>query len=259
MIVGRSIRRFGFTLIELLAVIATIAILAALLLPVLTKAKIKAQQTKCISNLHQLGLAWAMYYGDSAGELAESYPTNNPDVWVQGDMTVAAQATNTALIEAGKLYPYDRSIPLYHCPGDKGVQIGTQLVPSVRSYSMNCFMGARADGLAPIPATASGYVPFFAKDSDLPHPADLWVLIDEDERSINNGFFVTDPTAMLWFSFPAISEHRHDFGYVLDFADGHSEIWHVRDPQSFAVTSSGTEQNGNVDLLRLANASTVKK
>jgi prepilin-type N-terminal cleavage/methylation domain-containing protein len=256
---GRSIRRLGFTLIELMAVIATIATLAALLLPVLTKAKIKAQQTKCISNLHQLGLAWAMYYGDNAGELAEAYPTNNPDVWVQGNMTIPTEATNTALIEAGKLYPYDRNASIYHCPGDKGVTINQQVVPSVRSYSMNCFMGARDQGLPPIPNTASGYVPFFTKDSDLPHPGDMWVLLDEDERSINDGFFVIDPAAMIWFDFPAISEHRHNYGYVLDFADGHSEIWRLRDGQSFAVNQSQTEQANNTDLQRLANAATTKK
>jgi prepilin-type N-terminal cleavage/methylation domain-containing protein len=257
--VGRSIRRCGFTLIELMAVIATIATLAALLLPVLTKAKIKAQQTKCISNLHQLGLAWAQYYGDYAGELVESYPTNNPDAWVQGNMTVATEATNTPMIEAGKLYPYDRNAAIYRCPGDKGVTINQQLVASVRSYSMNCFMGGRDAALAPIPNTASGYVPFFTKDSDLPHPADMWVLLDEDERSINDGFFLTDPTASIWFDFPAISDHRHNFGYVLNFADGHSEIWRLRDAKSFAVNTRETEQANNSDLQRLANASTVKK
>src|SRR5579864_3587476 len=84
---GQSIRRQGFTLIELLAVIATIAILAALLLPVLSRAKIKAQRTACFSNLHQLGLAWVMYYTDNSDLLVESYPINNPYVWVEGDMT----------------------------------------------------------------------------------------------------------------------------------------------------------------------------
>jgi len=258
---GRSIRRGGFTLLELLAVIATIATLAALLLPVLSKAKIKAQQTKCLSNLRQLGLAWSMYAGDNLGELAESYPVNNSNVWVLGNMTLAAEATNTALIAQGKLYPYtsDRSTTVYHCPGDQGVVISKQTVPSVRSYSMNCFMGARNPNLPPIPDDASEYVPFFARESDIPRPSDMWVLLDEDERSITDGFFISDPSAHVWFHFPAISEHRHKFSYVLDFADGHSEIWRLRDPLSFDVTESETEQTGNTDLQRLAGATSVPK
>src|ERR1017187_10372092 len=145
----RTFRPRGFTLIELLTVIATIAILAALLLPVLSKAKIKAQRTTCLSNLRQLGFAWVMYKDDNSGFLTESYPVNrsgdgvNPDVWVQGDMTKPDQAGNPDLIRQGKLYPYNQSVPLYHCPTDQGVSIGGQVVPTVRSYSMNCFMGAR--------------------------------------------------------------------------------------------------------------------
>src|SRR5215469_8904981 len=135
-------RRQGFTLIELLAVIATIAILAALLLPILSKAKIKAQRTACFSNLRQLGVAWQMYYTDNNGYLVPSFP-GNPDVWVQGNMTNAAEAVNPDLIAQGKLYHYSQSVPTYHCPGDAGVTIAGKTVASLRSYSMNSFMGAR--------------------------------------------------------------------------------------------------------------------
>ena len=255
----QTFRPWGFTLIELLTVVATIAILAALLLPVLGKAKIKAQRTACLSNLRQLGLAWAIYKDDNSGLLAESYPANNPEVWVQGNMTKADEAGNADLIRQGKLFPYNRSLAIYHCPTDEGVAIGDQVVSTVRSYSMNCFMGARDPNVGPIPPTAAGYVPFYAKDTDLPSPSHQWVLLDEDERSIDDGFFLTDPTGKIWFDFPATSAHRHNFSYVLSFADGHSEIWRQTDTRSLQVSMNKTEQPGNVDLERLARATTTRK
>jgi prepilin-type N-terminal cleavage/methylation domain-containing protein len=254
----QTYRARGFTLIELLTVIATIAILAALLLPVLAKAKIKAQRTTCLSNLRQLGICWFMYKEDNTGLLAESYPVNNPDVWVQGDMTKLSEAGNADFIRQSKLYPYNASVPIYHCPTDRGLATNGTVIPTVRSYSMNCFMGAR-DNPSPFPSTATDYIPFYAKDSDLPRPSQLWVLIEQDERSIDDGCFVTDPTGGLWFDFPAISLRRHNYSYVLDFADGHSEIWRITDPRSFQVSVNQTEQPGNVDLARLARASATLK
>jgi prepilin-type N-terminal cleavage/methylation domain-containing protein len=256
---GQSIRRQGFTLLELLAVVATIAILAALLLPVLSRAKIKAQRTKCFSNLHQLGYAWKMYSDDNSTFLVESYPVNNPYVWVQGDVTKANEAQNLDLVRQGKLYHYNQNPMIYRCPTDPGVKINGTLTPTARSYSMNSFMGRRDADVGLIPASATDYVPFFAKENELRRPSELWVLLDEDERSINDGFFVTDPDARVWVDFPAISSHRHNYSFALNFADGHSEVWRHRDSRTYAVCANRTEQSANADLQRLARASTVPK
>jgi hypothetical protein len=87
----------------------------------------------------------------------------------------------------------------------------------------------------------------------------MWVMLDEDERSINDGFFISDPAARLWIDFPAVSAHRHNYSFGLNFADGHAEIWRHRDPRTFTVCSAKTEQANNADLEHLAHASTVKK
>jgi len=241
----------------LLTVLATIGILAALLLPALSRAKIKAQQTSCFSNLRQLGLAWIMYKDDNGGKLVESYPVDNPEVWVQGDMTNATDAVNLDLIRTGKLYHYSPNTGIYHCPGDQGVPISGVRVPSVRSYSMNSFMGWRPADVGPIPPTATAYVRFFSRDSEVARPANLFVMLDEDERSINDGFFITDPAARVWYSFPAISAARHAFGSALVFADGHGEVWHFRDSRTALVSQHETDQIGNTDLSRFGQAATI--
>ena len=112
--------------------------MAALLLPVLSKAKIKAQRTSCLSNLRQLGYAWVMYKDDNNEFLAESYPVSNDDVWVKGNMTLSNEVGNVELIRQGKLYNYNQSVAIYHCPADQGVAVNGVVTPSVRSYSMNC-------------------------------------------------------------------------------------------------------------------------
>ncbi len=257
---GRLRSRRGFTLIELLAVIATIGILAALLLPVLGRAKTKAQRTQCLSNLRQLGYSWTMYASENSGFLVESYPVDNPDVWVQGDVSTAAGAVNLENIRQGKLFLYSPSAAIYRCPADAGVTtVEGKKIRAVRSYSMNGFMGARDSKVGSIPANAVKYVSFFAKDSDVPKPSDLWVLLDEDERSINDGFFITDPEARVWIDFPAASAHRHSYSYEINFADGHSEAWTHKDPRTMRLGSHTTEQASNPDLKRLAASATVLK
>src|SRR5476649_1941430 len=112
-------RACGFTLIELLVVIAIIAILAAMLLPALGAAKRKAQTAQCLNNIKQLQLAWILYAGDNGDFLAVNDTTKS--AWVDHatyprENTVAG-ATNQLPVTTGALWNYNKSLGIYHCPG----------------------------------------------------------------------------------------------------------------------------------------------
>lgn len=249
----------AFTLIELLVVIAIIAILAGLLLPALASAKAKGKQAACLNNFKQLALCYQMYSGDNEGRLvenfAESASAGNTNSWVLGNMQKPDESTNAFLIQQAKLFPYANHAGIYRCPADASQTGG---VPRVRSYSMNSWVGSRL--MEQYPYAKTGFRTF-VKESEVAArgPNELWLIADEDEQTIDDAWFlVTMDDTQPFASFPAT---RHQRSYGLNFADGHAQMYKLRDSNTqFANVGSAATGNrinlNNSDWIRLKQATT---
>ena len=268
----------AFTLIELLVVIAIIAILAAILLPVLSQARIRAQGTYCMNKTKELSLGVILYASDNQDETppdvdgttagVKAGETPNTPCWVAGVLSLTPgnkDNTNILMLIDHTLYPYgaylgtDAHNPtVFKCPADQSVcNIFGNTLPRCRSYSMNNYVGnpSRSEGSDPPPVPgpakpASAY-PTFTKMSRMRAPSQTFVVLDEREDSINDGVFFTQPDALAHgvYFLQDVPSNRHAHAGGVSFGDGHSEIhkWtssYINQPLSTMAPINNTDLTG---------------
>jgi len=261
----------AFTLIELLVVIAIIAILASLLLPALSRAKMKGQQIACLNNYRQLQFCWHIYCDDNQDMMPANEAINisynraalsvGANSWLQGNAWTDVSLTN---IQRGALFRYNQSVGIYKCPADNSTVRDQGKIPRTRSVSMSMYMNVRGN------PTDSDYRKCWHKTADIRHPgpSKALVFIDEHEKAIQQSAFgINAPdrwwlfgtAKWTWIRFPAT---RHNNGCTFSFADGHAETWRWREPNTLRISKlsdwlvlqAGASQTLDRDLFRLFQA-----
>jgi prepilin-type N-terminal cleavage/methylation domain-containing protein/prepilin-type processing-associated H-X9-DG protein len=262
---GGGSARSGFTLIELLVVIAIIAILAAMLLPSLSRAKQRGLATACLNNLRQLQTCVQLYGVDNNDHL----PPNNSVAELTTGTSLAtggSWCTNNARydldpvgIRTGLLFPYNQALPIYRCPADRAVletPAGQKLAhPRWRSYNLS----QSINGYPEYDPVLSQIIPTFKKFTTIrnPSPSLALTFLDTHEDAIFDSLFGI-PTPQFWPGITAwwdIPANRHNQGANMAFADGHVEFWKWRVPKVSRVKFQAQPVTGDEvpDFRRVQN------
>jgi len=203
-----------------MVVVAIIGILSALLLPALNQSPQKTRGIVCLANHKQLWSAWLMYADENADVLVNNHGVpetlarrqtwaNNVQDWLSSD-----DNTNAALLANSKLAPYlNRNTAIYKCPADR---VPGPNGPRIRTVSMNAMVGNPGE-------VAGRFNPLyeqFYKKSAILSPSQIFVFLDEQADTLNDGFFANQLEDYKWGNVPG---SYHSDGLNLIFADGHAE------------------------------------
>ena len=248
-------RTRAFTLIELLVVIAIIAILMAVLMPALGRAREQGKRAACENNHKQLMLSWSLYAdanGDKivCGDAGEYGQRPGEKYWVLRDYSVTlTRKQKEDAIKAGALWPYTQTLKIYHCA------TGRESAKEVRMYTifdaMNCqeWIGTATD--------REGMGPLVKRRSTVKRAYERAVFMDDGGASpAHMGGWTGYARAPRWWDPPPI---RHGMGTTLSFVDHHVEFWKWDDPRTIQQgrlgTAGSSAQAGNKDIYRMAVAS----